>query len=108
MDVWNRSVNVDLSNYVKSGEFDLVNVHQKRRVVRYACCLEPYPGVVFYVQSQSTRFNRRCDILHSHSTQDTLLHVQCRLSLHDDERSYVARLLSTARQVQFDAFQMLF
>lgn len=38
MDIINRSLNVDLSNYVESGEFDLVGVYQKRRVVNYTCC----------------------------------------------------------------------
>lgn len=49
MDVTNRSDNVDLTNYVVSGEFDLVNVHQKRRVVKYTCCPEPYPDVTFFI-----------------------------------------------------------
>ncbi|VDK56680.1 unnamed protein product, partial [Gongylonema pulchrum] len=35
VDITNRSLNVDLSNYVESGEFDLVRVFQKRRVVKY-------------------------------------------------------------------------
>lgn len=38
VDVTNRSLNVDLSNYVESGEFELVSVYQKRRVVKYTCC----------------------------------------------------------------------
>uniref|UniRef100_A0A7E4ZU22 Nicotinic acetylcholine receptor subunit n=1 Tax=Panagrellus redivivus TaxID=6233 RepID=A0A7E4ZU22_PANRE len=49
VDITNRSDNVDLTNYVVSGEFDLVHVHQKRRVVKYTCCPEPYPDVTFYI-----------------------------------------------------------
>ncbi|KAL3998397.1 cation transporter family protein [Acanthocheilonema viteae] len=49
VDITNRSVNVDLSYYVESGEFDLVKVFQKRRVLKYTCCLEPYPDVTFYI-----------------------------------------------------------
>ncbi|MCP9260160.1 hypothetical protein DINM_003342 [Dirofilaria immitis] len=49
VDITNRSGNVDLSNYVESGEFDLVRVFQKRRIVKYTCCLEPYPDVTFYI-----------------------------------------------------------
>ncbi|EFO23786.1 hypothetical protein LOAG_04698 [Loa loa] len=49
VDITNHSVNVDLSNYVESGEFDLVRVFQKRRIVKYTCCLEPYPDVTFYI-----------------------------------------------------------
>ena len=40
VDITNRSDNVDLTNYVVSGEFDLIRVHQKRRVVKYTCCPE--------------------------------------------------------------------
>lgn len=49
VDITNRSANVDLTNYVVSGEFDLIKVHQKRRVVKYTCCPEPYPDVTFYI-----------------------------------------------------------
>lgn len=49
VDVTNRSDNVDLTNYVVSGEFDLVSVHQKRRVVKYTCYPEPYPDVTFFI-----------------------------------------------------------
>lgn len=49
MDITIRRSDVDLSNYVESGEFDLVGVIQKRRVVSYACCLEEYPDVTFYI-----------------------------------------------------------
>ncbi|KAI1722194.1 neurotransmitter-gated ion-channel ligand binding domain-containing protein [Ditylenchus destructor] len=49
VDVTNRSINIDLSNYVESGEFELVSVHQKRRVVKYTCCEEPYPDLTFYI-----------------------------------------------------------
>lgn len=49
MDITNRSVNIDLSNYVESEEFDLVRVFQKRRAVKYTCCLEPYPDLTFYI-----------------------------------------------------------
>uniref|UniRef100_A0AC34F2X1 Uncharacterized protein n=1 Tax=Panagrolaimus sp. ES5 TaxID=591445 RepID=A0AC34F2X1_9BILA len=49
VDITNRSDNVDLTNYVVSGEFDLIRVHQKRRVVKYTCCPEPYPDVTFYI-----------------------------------------------------------
>uniref|UniRef100_A0A914DII9 Uncharacterized protein n=1 Tax=Acrobeloides nanus TaxID=290746 RepID=A0A914DII9_9BILA len=49
VDVTNRSSSVDLSNYVTSGEFELVKVHQKRRVITYSCCPEPYPDITFYI-----------------------------------------------------------
>uniref|UniRef100_A0A0K0ERV6 Neuronal acetylcholine receptor subunit alpha-10-like n=1 Tax=Strongyloides stercoralis TaxID=6248 RepID=A0A0K0ERV6_STRER len=49
VDITNRSENVDLTNYVPSGGFDLVKVHQKRRVATYTCCPEPYPDVTFYI-----------------------------------------------------------
>ncbi|WKX88903.1 hypothetical protein Q1695_008496 [Nippostrongylus brasiliensis] len=49
VDVTNRSENIDLTNYVPSGEFDLVKVYQKRRVVKYTCCPEPYPDITFFI-----------------------------------------------------------
>ncbi|CAD5205802.1 unnamed protein product [Bursaphelenchus okinawaensis] len=49
LDLTNRSTNIDLTNYVESGEFELVRVHQKRRVVKYSCCDEPYPDITFYI-----------------------------------------------------------
>lgn len=49
VDVTNRSTNVDLTNYAVNGEFDLVNVYQKRRVIKYPCCPEPYPDVKFFI-----------------------------------------------------------
>lgn len=49
VDVTNRSDSVDLTNYVVSGEFELVRVHQKRRVVKYTCCSEPYPDLTFSI-----------------------------------------------------------
>ncbi|VDN58048.1 unnamed protein product [Dracunculus medinensis] len=52
LDIINRSENVDLSNYVISGEFDLVNVNQKRKVVKYNCCPELYPDVTFFIHIQ--------------------------------------------------------
>uniref|UniRef100_F1LEK9 Neuronal acetylcholine receptor subunit alpha-10 n=1 Tax=Ascaris suum TaxID=6253 RepID=F1LEK9_ASCSU len=57
VDITNRSDNVDLSNYVVSGEFDLVRVHQKRRVVKYTCCPEPYPDVTFFIHIRRKVFN---------------------------------------------------
>ncbi|CAI4226524.1 unnamed protein product [Auanema sp. JU1783] len=49
VDITNRSDNIDLTNYVPSGEFELVRVSQKRRVVKYTCCPEPYPDITFFI-----------------------------------------------------------
>ncbi|KAI6225567.1 Neuronal acetylcholine receptor subunit alpha-10 [Aphelenchoides besseyi] len=49
LDITNRSLNIDLSNYVESGEFELIRVHQKRSVVKYSCCPEEYPDIRFYL-----------------------------------------------------------
>ena len=70
MDLVNRTEDVDLSNviltltqcfqrlpyyllnqYVANGEWELVSATQKRNVVMYSCCEEPYPDVTFYVGS---------------------------------------------------------
>ncbi|XP_074650363.1 neuronal acetylcholine receptor subunit alpha-10-like [Tubulanus polymorphus] len=49
VDVTNRSQDVDLSNYVFSGEWELLNIKVIRNEVKYACCEEPYPDVTFTV-----------------------------------------------------------
>ncbi|CAL1530224.1 unnamed protein product [Lymnaea stagnalis] len=49
VDVDNRSVPVDLSNYVSNGEWHLISVTAKRNVVYYPCCTEPFHDVTFTV-----------------------------------------------------------
>ncbi|CAG5133399.1 unnamed protein product, partial [Candidula unifasciata] len=49
VDVTNRSENVDLSNYVDSGEWELLDTKIIRRVKHYTCCPEPYIDVTFYI-----------------------------------------------------------
>ncbi|XP_055329446.1 neuronal acetylcholine receptor subunit alpha-10-like isoform X2 [Paramacrobiotus metropolitanus] len=39
----------DVSNYVPSGEWDLVNISAKRTVVYYSCCAEPYPDITVHI-----------------------------------------------------------
>lgn len=45
----NSSTSVDLAFYVKSGEWDLLATEQRRNVVVYTCCIEPYPDVTYYI-----------------------------------------------------------
>ena len=49
VDLVNRSTFVDLSNYVYSGEWELLDIRVVRNEVYYACCDVPYPDVTFYV-----------------------------------------------------------
>lgn len=49
VDVTNRSADVDLTNYVYSGEWDLLNIKVIRNEVRYTCCKEHYPDVTFTI-----------------------------------------------------------
>ena len=49
VDVTNRTVSVDLSNFVDNGEWTLIETRQVRNVVYYACCVEPFPDVTFYI-----------------------------------------------------------
>ena len=49
VDITNRSAEVDLNNYVYSGEWQLLKIEVIRNEVFYACCSEPYPDVTFYV-----------------------------------------------------------
>jgi len=45
VDVLNRTADVDMSNYVPNGEWDLLDANIKRSVVYYPCCPEPFPDV---------------------------------------------------------------
>ena len=46
----NLSDTTDLSNYIKSGEWDLIRVEVVRNVVYYPCCPEePFPDVTFRI-----------------------------------------------------------
>ncbi|GFR71199.1 neuronal acetylcholine receptor subunit alpha-10, partial [Elysia marginata] len=49
VDVTNRSDNVDLSNYVDNGEWELLGTKVIRRVKFYTCCPEPFIDVTFYI-----------------------------------------------------------
>jgi len=39
VDMINRTMDIDLSNYVENGEWQLLSITVKRNVVYYACCL---------------------------------------------------------------------
>lgn len=45
VDVTNRTSSVDLSNYVPSGEWELLDARIVRNVMYYSCCPEPFPDV---------------------------------------------------------------
>ena len=49
VDITNRSMEVDLVNYVVNGEWELLDVDIVRNVVTYPCCDEPFPDVTFYI-----------------------------------------------------------
>ncbi|XP_060581660.1 neuronal acetylcholine receptor subunit alpha-10-like isoform X2 [Ruditapes philippinarum] len=50
VDVSNRSLEIDLTNFVDNGEWTLINTKVQRNVIYYPCCPEPFPDVTFYVQ----------------------------------------------------------
>ncbi|XP_052281224.1 neuronal acetylcholine receptor subunit alpha-3-like [Dreissena polymorpha] len=49
VDMVNRSAQVDLSNYVYSGEWELIDIRVVRNSVTYACCEEFFPDVTFTI-----------------------------------------------------------
>lgn len=49
VDVTNRSVDIDLSNYVENGEWKLIDTKAIRNVVVYPCCPTPFPDVTFHI-----------------------------------------------------------
>lgn len=50
VDVSNRSLNMDLTNFVDNGEWTLITTKVQRNVIYYPCCPEPFPDVTFYIQ----------------------------------------------------------
>ena len=52
VDILNRTSEVDISNYVNNGEWDLKSISIVRNVVFYACCEEPFPDVTFFIVIQ--------------------------------------------------------
>jgi nicotinic acetylcholine receptor len=52
VNIVNRTEEVDLSNYVVNGEWELLQVRIFRNVVYYGCCPEPFPDVTFFVKIQ--------------------------------------------------------
>ena len=46
----NRTSEVDLSNYVANGEWDLLEARIVRNVVIYSCCIEPFPDVTITIK----------------------------------------------------------
>jgi len=50
VDIVNRSDTLDISNYIESGEWELISVSFERIVGFYPCCpTEPYPSIVFTI-----------------------------------------------------------
>ncbi|XP_076347952.1 neuronal acetylcholine receptor subunit alpha-10-like [Tachypleus tridentatus] len=49
VDVTNRTSEVDLSNYVSNGEWELLEARIVRNVVYYSCCVEPFPDVTITI-----------------------------------------------------------
>ncbi|XP_060066499.1 acetylcholine receptor subunit alpha-type acr-16-like [Ylistrum balloti] len=49
VDVTNRTMEVDTSNYVDNGEWTLIDTKVVRNVKYYPCCPEPFPDVTFYI-----------------------------------------------------------
>ncbi|CAL8129179.1 unnamed protein product [Orchesella dallaii] len=45
VDVTNGTDEIDLKNYVKNGEWDLLRADINRNVMVYSCCTEPFPDV---------------------------------------------------------------
>ncbi|CAF1335472.1 unnamed protein product [Adineta steineri] len=45
-----RTVAIDLKNYVRNGEWDLLNTSYQVNIVHYPCCPEPFPDITFYVR----------------------------------------------------------
>ncbi|CAL4073180.1 unnamed protein product, partial [Meganyctiphanes norvegica] len=49
VDVTNRTADVDLTNYIPNGEWELLNAQIVRNVIYYSCCPEPFPDVTITI-----------------------------------------------------------
>ena len=49
LDLFNRSSTGDMTNFVKNGEWDLIDIPAIRAVDYYQCCPEPYPTLHFTI-----------------------------------------------------------
>ena len=49
LDMKNKTDHMDLTYYVQSGEWDLVDVPVRRNVIYYNCCDEPYVDVTYWL-----------------------------------------------------------
>lgn len=109
VDVTNRSTNIDLTNYVVSGEFDITRVSQKRRVVKYTCCPEPYPDVAFYIH---IRRKARLDTLDSQTMGNSFISTLAKVfesySIHLSFALFSATHLLLFNDVHVNHFQTLY
>ncbi|XP_018016609.2 neuronal acetylcholine receptor subunit alpha-5-like [Hyalella azteca] len=49
VDVTNRTADVDLTNYISNGEWELLEARIIRNVIYYSCCPEPFPDVTITI-----------------------------------------------------------
>lgn len=49
VDVFNTTKGVDLTNFVRNGEWELLSVKSIRHNIRYPCCSEMFPDVTFWI-----------------------------------------------------------
>ncbi|KXJ13444.1 neuronal acetylcholine receptor subunit alpha-3 isoform X2 [Exaiptasia diaphana] len=47
VDLVNMSAAVDLKAYMPSGEFEMIDAPVDRIIIKYSCCPEPYPNIIF-------------------------------------------------------------
>ncbi len=50
IDINVNSAEGDISNYVQNAEWFLVNLNATKNIMKYSCCEEPYPQVIYYLQ----------------------------------------------------------
>ena len=49
LDFYDEKSSVDLTDYVKSNEWTIIDAPARRNVKRYPCCIEPYPDLTFTI-----------------------------------------------------------
>lgn len=63
LDVTNRTMKGDTSVLVKNGEWDVIGIPIRRKVLYYPCCTEPFPEVTFYLVIERRNLYYVCNLI---------------------------------------------
>ena len=92
----NRTSDVDLQNYLSNGEWELLDASLVREEITYSLSAEPFTHVTVSIKSVTrvlVTFPHLSPLVFQDTEEDSVLHVQHCLPLHDDVHPHGACLL---------------